>query len=286
MSLDFHNIMKLLMGSEYNLDKIKNGAGDNNSDYTDTEVEEALTEDTGKTIKETSIWDEDDNEKYNQNLLEKDKFIETLYDDESMNAYTKEDLGKIYDLVSAMDGAENLSEEELAELASFGGGKDNLSTKDVETFLDLAQAVAGLEEMSETEKDSSEETISSSIVMKDDDRILTDEDGNKYVNVESWSSDDSSNNCLSRIINNSYDLESMGIELYSSEYYELEKLVMDANPEIYGTEDSGWRQEIGGTGRSSAVVYTNDKIILPDLEETSETTEEDKNNDTEENSDS
>lgn len=92
--------------------------------------------------------------------------------------------------------------------------------------------------------------------MKADDRIKTDDKGQKYITVEKYRAQDKNgNNCLSRIINNCYDLKKMGIKLYSKEYHELEKQIMDANPEIYGTENS--------PKRNSAIIHPGDKLILP-----------------------
>ena len=108
----------------------------------------------------------------------------------------------------------------------------------------------------------------------EDARIKEDENGNKYINVEAWRAEDGGNDCLSRIIENCYDLKALGIEPYSEEYFALEKAIMDANPEIYGDENGeGGRPLLEGHDgeRHSKVIHAGDKIILPVYPETAET---------------
>ena len=81
----------------------------------------------------------------------------------------------------------------------------------------------------------------------------------KTVTVEPWGKGNK-NDCLSRIIQNSYP----GVKLWSEEYYKLEKMIMDANPEIYGDENgNGGRKRTSDGTRHNAVLYTGDKIKLP-----------------------
>ena len=317
MSLDFNNIVNLLKNGKIDLNKLKDGEGENNTPFYSARAINSL----GKTTDVNSIWNES-GDGYNENLMDRESFVDSLYNDDGINAYSREELGQIYDLVSAFDGAEGLTGEELEKLASFDGNGDKLNAKDINDFLEaleteskkakvaedaaseettdqaaqpaaaLAEANAGAAASAKVSDNTYDDSgidrtsfpyktaegedigpnitapVDSEAIFQVDDRIKADENNQRYVNVESWSSNDDSNNCLSRIINNSYDLEAMGIELYSEEYYALEKAVMDANPEIYGTEDGGWRKEVGGIGRHNAVIYTNDKVFLPDWEGT------------------
>ncbi len=98
----------------------------------------------------------------------------------------------------------------------------------------------------------------------------TDENGT-YVVADAWSNVESENNCLSRIINNNYDLAAMGIKLYSPEYYELEQMVKDANQDIYGnggTLHPGDRVNLPGVGN---VEFEGFEIQKPDGFEVPET---------------
>ena len=104
-----------------------------------------------------------------------------------------------------------------------------------------------------------------------DSRIKTDKKG-KYVTVEAWGSKKGANDCLERIITNSYDLDAMGIKVYNKdgsytkEFLALEKAVMDANPNIYGDKNGkgGHKDhpDLDGT-RHNKIIYTGDKIYLP-----------------------
>lgn len=109
-----------------------------------------------------------------------------------------------------------------------------------------------------------------SSALKENDKIKYNDDGSAYVEVEPWSNDSSQNNCLERIVANNYDLEALGITPNSPEYNQLLEQVMDANPDIYGTKDGGWRTEVGGTGRVNAVIHDGEKINLPGLEKMKE----------------
>ena len=233
-------------------------------------------------VEDTIVFEMQDGEyQIDEELLSRDGFIKALKAQNTKEkALTEEQLGLIYDTISTMDDEDGMSEKELKYLASLGNDTDKYDSEgntinefDIKEFLDNVEDVLNDDALCCDDdccpedcscQDVPRETITS--VLKDDDRILTDDDGNKYVNVEPWSNDEDNNNCLSRIIQNSYDLEAMGIEPDSEEYYALEEAVMNANPSIYGTEEGGWRQEVGGTGRHNAVLYTGDKIILSDFE--------------------
>ena len=230
---------------------------------------------------------EDGGYNLDETLLDRDGFVDSLYDENSDSALTEDQLYDLYDALAELDGEEGVSEEELEYLAGLGNETDKYDSEgntinelDIAAFLDAVEDSA---DSADDETTTDDDTTTITTVLQDDDRILQDEDGNNYVLVESWSSDNDSNNCLSRIIQNSYDLEAMGIEMYSEEYYALEKAIMDANPDIYGTEDGGWRDEVGGTGRENAVLYPGDEIILPDYSTTEDVTgTEEEENDAEE----
>ena len=70
------------------------------------------------------------------------------------------------------------------------------------------------------------------------------------VTVDPWSDEERDNNCLSRIINNNYDLAAMGIKLYSEEYFKLETMVRNANPNIFNNGD---------------ILHTGDTVYLPGI---------------------
>lgn len=108
-------------------------------------------------------------------------------------------------------------------------------------------------------------TANKSAVMKNDAGIQQNQNGQKTVTVEQWGSSANANDCIGAIVQNSYDLSAMGITVGSEEYNSLLNAVMDANPQIYGTAQGGWRQEAGGQGRSNAVLYTGENIVLPDF---------------------
>ncbi|MBR1372977.1 hypothetical protein IJ556_00820, partial [bacterium] len=97
---------------------------------------------------------------------------------------------------------------------------------------------------------------------KEDERIQDDKEGNNYITVQSWGDDDSQNDCLENIIKNSYDLEAMGIQYGSEEYYELQNEIMKSNPEIFAQNGV------------NSVLYDNDKIKLPSFKTQKQTTEE------------
>lgn len=127
--------------------------------------------------------------------------------------------------------------------------------------------------------DDKSEVDKTASLFKKDDRIKTDDKGNKYAEVTQWNDKYSENNCLYRIIDHSYDLDAMGIPRDEKgypidtdpKYVALEKAIMNANPEIYGNENGGWNPPPNGlTGRRNATINPGDKIVLPeayDIEE-------------------
>lgn len=87
------------------------------------------------------------------------------------------------------------------------------------------------------------------------------------ITVEKWIKGSLGNNCLENIIKNNYDLVNLGIKLYDEKYNNLEKAVMDANPEIYGDENgNGSREKIIDGTRHNAVLQPGDVIQLPKYE--------------------
>ena len=124
------------------------------------------------------------------------------------------------------------------------------------------------------------ETVTKEVPLTKDSRIKSDKKGN-YVTVEAWGSKKGANDCLERIIRNSYDLDAMGIKVYdkngnyTKEFLKLEEAVMNANPSIYGDKNGkGGHKDhpnLDGT-RHNKIIYTGDKIYLPDYSiETGET---------------
>ena len=182
--------------------------------------------------------------------------IANLYTDGS---YTLSDLDaeylELFETIAGYDGnANEFSESEIQLISTYMKNPD----VDDASFNTQAEKIMN--------------SSDSEFVAKADDRIQYDESGKAYVLVEPWSNDSSSNNCLERIVANSYDLEKMGIKRNSPEFNALLEKVMDANPDIYGTKDGSkpWRTEVGGTGRVNAVIHDGEKINLPGLEKVKE----------------
>lgn len=76
--------------------------------------------------------------------------------------------------------------------------------------------------------------------------------------VDAWGTGNR-NDCLSRIIMNAY-----GVKSGTDEYYQIEELVMNANPEIYGDENgNGGRNRLFDGSRHNAVIHPGDNIKLP-----------------------
>lgn len=209
--------------------------------------------DSGKTSDEVNIWNDDGS--VNEEILSREGFVNALSSDDK-NAYTKNELGTIYDVLNEYDGSEEFTLEELDMLTFADHDGNRINTEDISRLMEnLADSIA----KSETGKKSKGG-------FKSDERIQTDKKGNKYVNVESWTGNEGSNDCLSKIISNSYDLKSAGIKMHSKEYNKLAEKVMNANPEIYGTKDGGWRQGIGGIGRENAMLFDGERLNLPDID--------------------
>ncbi len=81
----------------------------------------------------------------------------------------------------------------------------------------------------------------------------------KTIIINEWAKEEEGNDCLFAIIKNNF-----GEEYGTERYFELEKIIMDANPDKYGNEESGWRETIGGEGRHNAVLYDGEEINIPD----------------------
>ena len=127
------------------------------------------------------------------------------------------------------------------------------------------------QEIMKEEKQYETVKVKEQVPFEKDSRIKSDSKG-KYVTVEPWGSKKGANDCLERIITNSYDLDKMGIKVYNKdgsytkEFKALEKAVMDANPSIYGDKNGkgGHKDhpDLDGT-RHNKIIYTGDKIYLP-----------------------
>lgn len=95
----------------------------------------------------------------------------------------------------------------------------------------------------------------------------------KTVIVDAWKKGD--NDCLDHIMKNHY----ADVTPYSKEWFELEKNIMDANPEIYGTIDADGNETIGrkriidGT-RHNSVIHPGDEIKLPNFAPKKDETED------------
>ena len=222
-------------------------------------LDSSLKQENGQieNIKGVSLFEKKDGKnKLNEDLLTKDGFINTLYDDsdnDDTKKVSKEELALIYDALSSISTDGKVSEKELKLLAEAGLDRNKIDKSDIRALVNKANYLYESQERLSY-------TRSSDAVFKRDNRIKRDKDGKKYVNVEGWSEKGNRNDCLSKIIQNSYDLNKMGIKIDSSEYKALEKAIMDANPDIY----NGKRMQMGGTGRNYAVLYTNEKVYLPD----------------------
>lgn len=82
----------------------------------------------------------------------------------------------------------------------------------------------------------------------------------RTATVKAWGTGE--DDCLSRIMKKAYP----DVTPYSEEWKELETLIMNANPQIYGDENgNGGRKRIIDGTRHNAVLYTGDVINLPPL---------------------
>ncbi len=94
-----------------------------------------------------------------------------------------------------------------------------------------------------------------------------DNSGSLQVNVQSWGSaaeegNKYANDCLDHIMKNYYQ----ELTPYSSEWYEKETEIMNANPNIYGDENGvGARASINGGGRRNSVIHDGEAITLPGI---------------------
>ena len=79
-----------------------------------------LKDAANKEIETNCIW-HDSNEGYNTDIMTRDGFIGNLYAEGSKNALSKEQLGTLYDIVSAIDGEEGMTGEELKILSNING---------------------------------------------------------------------------------------------------------------------------------------------------------------------
>ena len=225
----------------------------------------------GKVMNEVSLFQNiNGQEQFNDKLTNKDDFAASFMVQGNEQSVTAEQLGEIYDMLD-VDHDGQVSETELKLLASLGG-ENNANKIDVEDFVVLANmSKTGEPQMTQAPPEQQGvrdipvgTTVNS--VLKNDPRIQQDANGQKFVTVEDWAGSGEANDCLDAIIGNSYDLAAMGIEANSEEYNTLLNAVMDANPQIYGTKEGGWREEVGGEGRQNAVLYQGDNIVLPDFQ--------------------
>ena len=90
--------------------------------------------------------------KFNEKLLDRESFINELYVD-GANTLTVENLGKLYDIISTLDGNSEMSKDELKWFASLGNAVDKYDTIgntineiDVKEFFDLVELLAAAKE--------------------------------------------------------------------------------------------------------------------------------------------
>ena len=222
----------------------------------------------GKIMNEVSLFQNvNGEEQFNENLTNKDDFISALKVGGNTESVTSEQLGAIYDMLDT-DGDGKVSENELKLLASLDGKEKNnkIDSGDIAALAQLAQS--GAANNTPLSQNMPEIPVGTTVnsVLKNDERIKQDTNGHKFGSVENWSDSAAANDCLEAIVNNSYDLAAMGIKVGSNEYNSLLNAVMDANPQIYGTAEGGWRDAAGGEGRNNAVLYAGDNIVLPDFQ--------------------
>ena len=192
------------------------------------------------------------------------------YEEENKELY-EQSYNQLYDTLN-IDGIEGISAAEFATMlkviddsdAEGADGQIDFATYQGLTSLSPDDAsYEMLQELRQSELGSTFKDFvpTSNTVYKSDERLKEDENGNKYVTVEAWGTVKNGNDCLSRIIMNNYDLDAMGMT-----YEEVEKAVMDANPDIYGTEAGGGRTRILDGTRHHSVIHAGDKIILPQIQ--------------------
>ena len=114
---------------------------------------------------------------------------------------------------------------------------------------------AAIAEAQVAEQRALEEAQTMNTPFRGDNRLheTLDENGNpvRSIEVEGFGSNgENGNDCLSRIINNNYDLAAMGIDLYSEEYHELEDAIKATN----GLEGENYSLNAG------------QEIVLPDFQ--------------------
>ncbi len=162
------------------------------------------------------------------------------------------------------DGSMVSQNNQTAEVSADEQALSDQNEEAVEASAD-EQALSAQSEETQSVSNEVQNESQTRIAQADNDIHITPK--NAAVEVVKWQAGSRDNNCLENIIRNNYDLESMGISLYSEEYLELEKAVMKENPKIYGDEEKGieGRKKIIDGTRHNSVLYVGDTIILPEF---------------------
>jgi hypothetical protein len=210
---------------DFNIEKFKQVLKDNGVDV------KALSKIEPKKSESVNIWDDEDG--YNQDIKDTENFVENATTENG--GYTQEELSQIHQTMSYLDGAEGFSDEDIAIAASLGGDENNIDSKDIEKLLQM------FDNCNCTHDEIHEEDyfkLKNPTNNAGEEKIQEREDGSKFVNIEKPNAKDSERlDSLAKIMSQCYNLDEMGIEEGTPEYDELLEVVMDANPQIYGTKD-------------------------------------------------
>lgn len=210
---------------DFNIEKFKQVLKDNGVDV------KALSKIEPKKSDPVNIWDDEDG--YNQDIKDTESFVGKAI--KKNGGYTQEELSQIHQAMSYLDGTEGFSDEDIAIAASLGGDENNIDSKDIERLLQM------FDNCDCTHDEIHEEDyfkLKNPTNKAGEEKIQEREDGSKFVNIEKPNAKDSERlDSLAKVMSQCYNLDEMGIEEGTPEYAELLEVVMDANPQIYGTKD-------------------------------------------------
>ncbi len=210
---------------DFNIEKFKQVLKNNGVDV------KALSKIEPKKSDPVNIWDDEDG--YNQDIKDTESFVGKAI--KKNGGYTQEELSQIHQAMSYLDGTEGFSDEDIAIAASFGGDENHIDSKDIEKLLQMFDNCDCIhDEIHEEDYFKLKNPTNKA----GEEKIQEREDGSKFVNIEKPNAKDSERlDSLAKIMSQCYNLDEMGIEEGTPEYNELLEVVMDANPQIYGTKD-------------------------------------------------
>jgi hypothetical protein len=159
-----------------------------------------------------------------------------------------------YKQVEKITKEEGMTDEKVAQIASYDGNAEELSTQDLEAYenglvvFDTEEETPPTTQSTEEEQEETEEKL-----IKNEEKVKYDEEEKKYyINVES-----EVNNCLSRIIRKQY-----GVEVTTDEGKEIMEQIIEMNPQIYDSGRKG-TSDIMGVENSGAYIHVGERMYLP-----------------------